>query len=317
MIMDTDYRHDSRIPLVLGTAQLGMDYGIANKTGKPRLKEAVEIIKTAFEGGIKFFDTAQVYGDSEEILGKCFKELRILQGNGPIAVISKISPDIKLSDTDNVFRMVDESLNRLGVKYLWGLMLHRESLLEQGKQFLRHIVLKLKSENKVKNFGASVYSPEKAFEALNMDEIDIVQVPFNVFDQRALDYGVFRLAEKKKKKVFVRSLYLQGLLLLDKNNIPDQVAFLREELEKYVSFTRDYEISPKLLALAFVIQKAGDAMLVIGADNSNQVKENIFLLEKAKEVDLPDLSFLSTNDPKLINPSLWPKLFCQNTLCSL
>ena len=95
-------------------------------------------------------------------------------------------------------------------------------------------------------------------------------------------------------------------MLLDTNQIPNKLAFSTEAVKRYNDFAKDFEISPKLLALSFVIQKARDAMLVIGADNSNQLKENIYLLKRAKEIRLPDLSFLSTNDPKLINPSLWP-----------
>ncbi|GAF97231.1 unnamed protein product, partial [marine sediment metagenome] len=276
-----DHGHDSRIPLVLGTAQLGMAYGIANRKGKPGFDLSLDIVKTAWKSGVRFFDTAQAYGDSEEVLGKCFKELKDITGDEQPAVVSKLDPDIHPSKIEVILYKVDESIERLGVDHLWGLMLHRESLLEQRGKVLSQIASKLKLENKIKNFGVSVYSPEKAIEALNMDEIDIIQAPFNVFDQRAFEFGVFPLAEEKNKKVFIRSVYLQGLILLDVNQVPDKLAFSTEAVKRYNDFAKDFEISPKLLALAFVIQKARDAMIVIGAENPDQVKENIFLLEKA------------------------------------
>ncbi|MDY7034791.1 MAG: aldo/keto reductase, partial [Thermodesulfobacteriota bacterium] len=281
-----------------------MEYGVSNKTGKPDFRTAYDIVRTAWDHGITYFDTAQAYGDSEEVLGKCIKELRTGNKAQP-SVISKLILNNDFYDIDRILKRVDVSIEKLGLNELWGLMLHRESYLDRGRNFLTNIVSILKSSKKIKNFGVSVYSAEKAIEALNMPEIDIVQVPFNVFDQRALDKGVFHLAAEKKKTVFIRSVYLQGLLLLNPNQVQDNLSFSRDMLKKYHSFSRDCDIPPKLLALTFVLKKAPDAMIVIGSENAEQVKENVFLLREAKEVCLPDISFLSTTDPRLINPSLW------------
>ncbi|MDP6178272.1 MAG: aldo/keto reductase [Desulfatiglandales bacterium] len=292
-------------PLVLGTVQLGMNYGIANRAGQPGMDLAVDIVKTAWESDVRYFDTAQAYGDSERVLGECFKRMSFGNGNEEPAVISKLDPDIDLSRVEEVLNRVDESIERLGQNRLWGLMLHRESSLGYGEKILTQVARRLKSENKIENFGISVYSPEKAIEALHMDEIDIVQLPFNVFDQRAFKGGVFRMARERNRKVFVRSVYLQGFLLLDTNQVPDELAFSRGALRKFISIAKDSQTPPKLLALAFVVQGAHDAMFVIGSENPEQVSENILLLKKAKEVSLPDLSCLSMDDPRLINPSFW------------
>ena len=304
---DTSHGHEPRLPLVLGTAQLGMNYGIANKRGKPDFENAMEIVKAAFENGVKFFDTAQAYGDSETVLGKCFQELHILNNDEEPLVITKLDPKINLRDADEIYRKVEDSLEKLGLKKLWGLMLHRESILDRWGNTLTQIISKLKLENKIEHFGISVYSPEKAKEALHKEEIDIIQLPFNVFDQRALDYGVFSIAEEKNKKVFIRSVYLQGLLISKPNQLSDKMRFSKKALKKYIDFAKEYEISPKLLALAFVIQNAPDQMIVMGAENSTQVQENISLLTQARRLKLPDLKYISTHNTQLINPSLWPQ----------
>lgn len=293
-------------PLVLGTVQLGMNYGIANRTGQPGMDLAVDIVKTAWESGVRYFDTAQAYGDSERVLGECFKRMSFGNGNEEPAVISKLDPDIDLSRVEEVLNRVDESIERLGQNRLWGLMLHRESSLGCGEKILSQVATRLKSENRIENFGVSVYSPEKAIEALNMDGIDIVQLPFNVFDQRAFKGGVFRLARERNRKVFVRSVYLQGLLLLDTDQVPDELAFSKGALGKFIDIAKDSQTPRKLLALAFVVQEARDAMFVIGSENPEQVSENVLLLKQAYEVDLPDLQTLSQQDPRLIDPSLWP-----------
>ena len=60
--------------LALGTAQFGMEYGIANKNGKVSLDEAKAIITLGRLAGIDTLDTAMAYGDSEESLGKLSTE---------------------------------------------------------------------------------------------------------------------------------------------------------------------------------------------------------------------------------------------------
>ena len=54
--------------IILGTAQLGLDYGFTNNSGKPKLNKSLEIIKYALDNNINTFDTARAYGDSENIL---------------------------------------------------------------------------------------------------------------------------------------------------------------------------------------------------------------------------------------------------------
>ena len=294
------------IPLVLGTAQLGMDYGIANREGRPSMAQALDMVRTAWEGGIRCFDTARAYGESEEALGACFRNLGILTGQDPVAVISKLSPSVELSDMDQVLGELEGTLARLRLSRLRALMLHRESQLEQSEGRIARIAARLKKEDKITHFGVSVYSPEMAIKALKMDEIDVVQLPFNVFDQRAHDQGVFRVAGEMGKTVFIRSVYLQGLLLMAPERVAGEMAFSRGPLKRFRDACRDSEISPKALALAFVAQKAPDAMIVVGSETADQVKENVTLYGNAIKTDLPDLGFLSSHDQKLINPSLWP-----------
>jgi aryl-alcohol dehydrogenase-like predicted oxidoreductase len=200
---------------------------------------------------------------------------------------------------------VGESLERLRIKTLWGLLLHRESWLEGATEPAERVADCLKREGKIKFFGISVYSPQMAAKALNTAGIDLVQVPFNVFDQRAVRQGIFESARKKSKKIFVRSVYLQGLLLLDPNDLPSHMIFSRNALNLFREAARKENLSPKLLALSYVVQNAGGALIVIGAEAPSQVEENVDLLKKAQQVSLPDLAFLGQEDAKLLNPAAW------------
>ena len=111
--------------LVLGTAQLGMDYGIANKSGRPNSAMAEEMVETAWENGIKIYDTAQGYGESEKALGKALNSLGL---SSDANIITKLDPKLDLLDKDALEQAVRESLTRLEVPSLHGLMLHREKL---------------------------------------------------------------------------------------------------------------------------------------------------------------------------------------------
>jgi aryl-alcohol dehydrogenase-like predicted oxidoreductase len=298
---------DGSLSMVLGTAQLGMPYGIANKDGKPNGEGALEIVAEAWDRGIRFFDTARAYGDSEKVLGRCFKEIRGRGHQAEPAVITKLDPTVDLSHADPIVQEVETSLENLGVDALWGLMLHRESALDRWGPPLEKAVSKLKQEKKIGFFGVSVYSPEKAMLALNMEAMDMVQLPFNVFDQRPLEQGLFQLAQEKGKKVFARSLYLQGLLLMNPERLPPHMRFAEESLKAYLRISNQCGLPPRLLAVAFAVQKAPTASFVVGCETPSQVRENVDLFKNAKNVELPDLEVLAQKDPRVIHPPLWSR----------
>lgn len=296
---------DSPLPLVLGTAQLGMNYGVANRKGRPSLDEAAEIVQAAWESGIRFFDTAQAYGESERVLGHCLKKLGLCQ-DAQLRINTKLDPGTCLSDEGAIRDRVAHSLKELGVERLWCIMLHRESLLNEPLEVFRHVALRLKAEGKVEHFGVSIYSAEKAFDAFALEGLDAVQLPFNVFDQRALEWNLFEYAAAHRKHLLVRSIYLQGLLLMDSNQLPPALSFSRELIDAFHAFAGKERVAPKLLSLGFVSQTAPGALILFGAETSEQVRENVWLYRAAAALELPDMSFLSSRDLRLINPSNWP-----------
>ena len=98
----------ARPQLCLGTVQLGMAYGVANRDGMPGEAQARQLISEALEGGITLFDTAQAYGEAEARLGAMAEAIGAHGGQ----VITKLSPD---ADASNVGRLVRQSRERLGV----------------------------------------------------------------------------------------------------------------------------------------------------------------------------------------------------------
>ncbi|MDO9028146.1 MAG: aldo/keto reductase, partial [Candidatus Roizmanbacteria bacterium] len=181
-------------PLVLGTAQLGFHYGIANKTGQPDQATATAIVQEAWKNGIREFDTAQVYGNSEVVLGKALSELGIAR---EARVISKFNPALDHLSAVAMSDALNESLRRLGVPYLFGMMLHKEEILSLWDKGLAEILHELVLSGRIKHIGVSVYSPDKAIQALNTDVVDMVQLPANILDRRFEKAGVLQLANEK------------------------------------------------------------------------------------------------------------------------
>lgn len=295
--------------LVLGTAQLGYSYGIANKTGQPNQDTAAAIIHEAWKNGIREFDTAQAYGDSELVLGAALTELGLSQ---KARIITKFDPNLDHLNEKNMARSLDQSLQRLGVSSLFGIMLHGEEMLSFWNHGLAEIMNKFVLSGKTKRVGVSVYSPDKAIEALNTKGIDMVQVPANILDRRFENAGVFKLADDKGKTVYVRSVFLQGLILMNFREIPEEMAFARSVIKKIESFSGDSGLSRQELALGYIKSEMPNAYVIFGVETLSQVRENMTAWQKEISGSLGSQvkSIFADVDEQILNPGLWSKVTC-------
>ena len=292
--------------LVLGTAQLGLPYGIANKTGRPNQAVATAIIRETWNQGIREFDTAQAYGDSEEVLGKALAELGLSQ---KVKIISKFDPNLDHLNASALSRALDKSLQRLGVRNLYGIMLHREEMLSLWDKGLGKILQAFVLSGRVEKIGISVYSPEKAIQALNTEGIDIVQLPTNILDRRFENAGVFKLADEKRKTIYIRSVFLQGLILMNPEGIPEKMHFARPVIEKIESLSNDFGLSRQEIALGYIKSEMPNAHVIFGAETPSQVRENMTAWQKETPKSLGNKvrTIFATVDEQILNPVLWTK----------
>lgn len=292
------------LPLVLGTVQFGFHYGVANKIGQPDQMAVTEIIRTAWDQGVREFDTAQDYGASEEVLGFAFTQLGIAK---EAKVISKINPDIDHNDLGAMSDALDGSLRKLGVPCLEGLMLHQEGMLSQWHEGLGDILKGFVASGKVKRIGISVYSPAKALEAIHVDGMDLIQVPSNILDRRFEKHGIFELACQKKKQIYIRSVFLQGLILMDIEDLPASMSSGRPVLEKINILSSELGLTRQELALGYLKARMPQAKLIIGVDTAHQVMANVM----AWRNDFPEkhqtrvAETFDLVDEKILNPALW------------
>jgi len=289
--------------LVLGTAQLGYPYGIANKVGQPSITAATDIVRECWERGIRVFDTAQGYGDSERILGQILNNLGISQD---AIIISKIYPNIDHCEFTSMSNALDQSLRIFGVGSLYGMMLHRENMLSLWHKGLADVLNRFVSSGKVQNIGISVYSPEMAVEALQTEGIGMVQIPTNILDRRFENAGVFDLAGRENKEIYIRSVFLQGLLLMNACDIPEKMASAKLEIEKLELLSKEYGLTKQEITLGYV-KSIGNAHVLFGAETRQQVKENVSAWEK----EMPDSLISNIKNvfthvgEDVLNPSLW------------
>ena len=196
--------------LCLGTAQFGLNYGITNKIGIPKNKEIDLINKNALKNNIFFFDTANSYGNSENILGK---KLNIENTK----VITKFNSGVKHYFTEDDIVILEKnfkkSLKRLKRKNIDCYLLHNANdLKKENNYLLLNWLNKLKSQEKIKRIGISIYE-ESDLENISLNEIEVIQIPISIYDQRLLKNSFIKKLLDNNISIHIRSIFLQGLLL--------------------------------------------------------------------------------------------------------
>lgn len=254
--------------ICIGTAQLGLDYGINNKSGKPSMDGAFRILDFARCRGIEVYDTAPTYGNAELILGTWLKDVA---GGSVEKIITKI-PKTPVLERDKlrdwVLRCGYERLEVIGQNALHGILLHSGSDIRQ-KGVMEGLEI-LRQSGTCNNIGISTYYPEDAIAAIEAG-VNCIQVPYNVFDQRFEIQGVFKLAEANGVQVFARSPFLQGLLFMSPEELPATMSFAMKTLERWKSILDVHQLSPLEGAMQFCFSASKIDYIVLGVETESQL----------------------------------------------
>jgi len=283
--------------LTIGTVQFGLDYGVANKSGQVSRKDAKSIISLARLSGIDALDTAISYGESETCLGAI--------GLGGFKVITKLPP-IPGNITDVatwVYDQMEESLYRLNLTSVYGLLLHHsQQLLGSKGKDLSRAIQQLKIRGKVQKIGVSIYAPSELDRLMGVCKIDIVQAPFNLIDQRLEKSGWLQKLYNSGVEVHVRSVFLQGLLLMNTSEVPEKFKYWQPLLNTFHNWLIDNNISALQACIGFVHAHPQIAKIVVGVDSKEQLKQLIQVEKLPKNIIWPNIN---CSDENLINPSSW------------
>lgn len=290
-------KHISR--LALGTAQFGMNYGIANRQGKISMEDMKEILKYSNKKGMNFLDTAVAYENAETKLGKI--------GLKKWKIISKISSISAKSNNENIdkwiINSVEKSLDKLKVKSLYAVLIHnpKDLLGKQGKRILKSLQ-QLKKMNYVNKIGISTYGDDFLNEIIPHTPIDLVQTSFNVLDQRLKKNGWLKKIKQLDIELHIRSVFLQGLLLMKKEDRPSLFVKWNNFWKKWDEFIKKKNKNSYEICLNFALSHPEIDRVIIGVDNLLQIKD---LIKLAKPINFGITEDFSCEDLDLINPQSW------------
>lgn len=277
-----------------------MNYGVANRSGQTSPSEARSILEFARSHGMRLVDTAVAYGDSERRLGEIG-----LEGWGVISKIPAVPADA--GDISHwVKESVKASLSRLKVQTLDGLLLHRpEQLLGSGGGALYAALLALKNANLVQRIGVSIYDPEELNQLCSRYQFDIVQCPFNLLDSRLIDSGWLYRLRDQGIELHVRSIFLQGLLLLSPKARPAMFSRWSDLWAIWERWLEQAGLTPLQACLNYVLSFPEISNVVLGVDAVGQLQEAF----GAIGCTIPGAPLdLQCRDLRLIDPSYWSDL---------
>lgn len=277
--------------LALGTVQFGLEYGISNQSGKTSLREVGHIFETANAYGINMLDTAQAYGDSEDVIGKLNKNR--------FEVITKLHPN-ELNKQD-ARDMVTSSMERLGSLSLYGVLFHDAQSALTHPEAVEALKSK-KLDERIKKYGYSVYTPEELEQLLAAYGVpDLMQVPFSHLDRRFEHH--LKTLKQKGVEIHTRSTFLQGLFFMNVNELSDFFNPVKEYIGRLQSsFKNMSELAAYLLK--FAVEQPFIDKIVVGVNDARQLNENLCALSRVEETI--DLEVPSVNS-KILMPNLWPK----------
>lgn len=278
--------------LALGTANLGQRYGISNSSQVSQV-DAIEIIQLAYQLGFRDFDTAPEYGNAEELVGKSLygfeKKIQI-----------KISSGYS-SNLNETKKSVVKSLKNLKIEKAETILFHDPNFYKSD--VFPQIVQSIIDEGFSKNVGLSCYSAEDAIEAhLRCNLVNFFQVPENILDRRILDNQDILNLSNEGCKFQIRSAFLQGLLLMNPNQLPKALSSCRAPIQMLNDFAMSNNLNIIQLLLSYAMQIKWADSVVVGANSIQQLKEIAIAKKNLIEVDWEQ--FQSIPEPQ-IDPRNW------------
>ncbi len=299
--------------LVLGSVQLGLAYGAANRTGKPSHGEACSLVSRAADAGVTKFDTARAYGDAEERLGEALRTRKAVHTITKLSPLSELAPDAPRRVVRAVVdASIDASLYALRKPHIDCLLLHRaEHMTAFGGAIWERLIERLE-DGTVLALGVSVQSVQEAIAALDCPDVHHIQLPFNLLDWRWGEAGVIeRIRSRSHVTIHARSVFLQGVLAADDPNVWPMIEGVDAEamIELLVDIAAEYGRDGVAdLCLAYARGQDWIDGVVVGMETEDQLDENLRLFVRAP-LSAQDCAAIERRIPRLperlLNPALW------------
>ena len=286
--------------IILGSANFNQIYGITkNFINKKEIKRSFNL---ALKNNIRIIDTSPLYSKSEKIIG--------LLNNGKFKIISKIPKiprNIKKKNIKKWVKLkVSNSLKNLKIKKFECLLLHNvDSLLSKNGNEIYKNIKNMKRIGLTNKIGISIYDFNILDKILKKFKFDLIQAPFNILDQRLVTTGWLKKLKKRKIKVYVRSIFLQGILLLKHNQLPEKLKKLNKNLIIWENWLKKNKFKPLQVCISFVLNQRQLDGIVVGYNNKNQLNQILKQKKMKSSFSIPNLNI---RNRKLIDPRKWLNL---------
>lgn len=291
--------------LALGTAQFGLDYGATNDRGRVPEAEVAAILHRAAEAGIRTLDTSCQYGDAEEVLGRSLSK-----GHGFDIVTKTEGFGDRVLTAAHGARLVEtfeRSLRRLRADSVYGLLLHSgDALSREGGGYLLDALETLKARELAARIGVSVYNGAQIDTVLSRFTPDLIQLPASIADQRLVASNHVQQLALAGVEIHVRSLFLQGVLLLPPPCLPAHLASAHPAFEAIAVAATAAGASPLEACLGFGLHRPEFHRLVLGVSSAGEFQA---ILDAAATAEAKgfDTAGLGIADEAVVNPARWPK----------
>lgn len=282
--------------LGLGTVQFGMDYGISNIGGRVSRSEVIKILDHASSAGISLLDTAKGYGKSEEVLGSVVKT-----SCRQFDIVSKLPVGCL---PEQVCEFTKDSLKKLAVDRMYAYLAHSFADFENAR--IREALNDLRNLGVVEKIGVSVYFPREV--DLILDEniaIDLIQLPFSVFDQRFL--SLFPRLKERNIEIHARSVFLQGLFFLSSQKFMEKFPTAFKAYQGFRRLCEESEITVYSALLNFGLTNESIDRVLIGVTSSAELDRNLSSYQDYHALAClgPVFSDFSIEDERVILPFNW------------
>lgn len=285
--------------VIVGTAQFGLPYGVANSFGLLTHEQSHGILRIASEYDIVRLDTAQAYGTSESVIG--------LFNGARFEVFTKIGPfpNFQAGWTNWLSDRVKSSKANIAPHKLSTLLFHDTTqFLNESRDKALETLKATCNDHPDLVFGASLYDPIEWEQLKDVPELKVFQVPLNVFDRRFEKSGAIREMHQMGKVVHVRSVFLQGFLLMDPDNLPPSLSPWASVLKEWHSHCKENGQGIIGASAIFALRNPFVSGVIFGFDSGDQLEGLIAELRSIslRKLDYPNFGELPAD---LIDPRRW------------
>ena len=282
--------------IILGTAQFGNKYGIANKTGQINFPEVFKILNYLKKKKINYLDTASAYNQSETKIGRYFQKT-----NKKFRVITKFS----FKGNNNIEKQFIKSLRLLG--YLPDTILAHNYKDYINPKFHEQIK-NIKKKYLIKNIGVTLNKVSELNKILKYKKPDVIQVPLNILNKSFLDKNIIKRLKEKSIRILGRSIFLQGLFYKDKKFVFKKFKNVKKKYMQLLEIASHEKMTLGELSLVWANQLKEVDNIILGVDNLSHLKENLDSLKKRiSKKSCNVIKKINLENNKITKPYLWKK----------